>query len=435
MPGPVVVITVCATASYTYALRAQASRVQGMILDSPQLQGQEGVVILTGDGCPEMQAVEHVYRDELLPPGWTVKRLEGRFQDGLQNYQNAAQLVIARMRSAAFREARRLNAQSCLSLDSDVLPQPHALEVMLHSLQFDRGFYSVATCPYPSQGGGDYLAGRGIPENPILPDVYTDERILPDWLVARMEAHTALLQDLGGRPTPAWEKQHAALLGMITSHPPTGDVFFRNSSTGVLPFARRIEERLRAEFLPAPRYGLGWQTSPDAEPDSPAGRALAILQAETSRWQPTGFRRRGWMSSAYPAIGLGAMLPTDWCGFGCTLMGRNALALAQFDGYDGSGTEDLYVVFKRWHRSGLRINTLPHLPADHVIRDPDKKGSYILLQAHHENRHPECTGHLRLERRPWFQQTDDEALPANPAPAVEEAKADPTPAPGGQLLL
>jgi hypothetical protein len=33
------------------------------------------------------------------------------------------------------------------------------------------------------------------------------------------------------------------------------------------------------------------------------------------------------------------------------LMSKRALSLAQFDGYAGSGTEDLYMVWKRWHRN------------------------------------------------------------------------------------
>jgi hypothetical protein len=409
-----VAITICATASYAYALRAQARRIQGMILDTPRLSGREGAVILVGDDCAEVSAVERLYAGEILPEGWTIKRIEGRFRDGLKNYKHPAQLLIARMRSAAFDEARRMRAEFCLSLDSDVLPQPNSLETMIHSLEFDRGFYSVSTCPYPSQGGGDYLAGRGIPENPILPDVYPDERVLPDWLHARMEASEARLKQLNGHPDEAWNKERDAIAEAVKRMPAKGDVFFRNSTSGALPFGECVARRLAGRF--GPRCGLGWYV-PSPLGDNHWKDISSEVEAELKRWKPTGFRRRGWMSSAYPALGLGAMLPTDWCGFGCTIMGPKALALAQFDGYDGGGTEDLYVVYKRWSRHGLRINTLPHLPADHVIRDPDpkKKGQYVLLQAHHESRNAECIGHLRIERRPWFQQTDDEAM-SDPKP-------------------
>jgi len=41
--------------------------------------------------------------------------------------------------------------------------------------------------------------------------------------------------------------------------------------------------------------------------------------------------------------------------------------LAIFDGYDGRGTEDLYVCFHRWYPAGLRIGAIPHSLCDHVI--------------------------------------------------------------------
>lgn len=394
-------ITVCATESYTYAMRAQARRVQGMILESKLARGATGVMILVGDNSKEMVAMEKIYGEEILPEGWEVKRIEGKFTDGLKNYKNPAQLVIARMRSAAFDESRRRDVDACLSLDSDVLPQTNALDVMLQSLQFDDGFYSVATLPYPSQGGGDFLAGRGIPENPILPDVYPDERVIPETLRRRIQNHDERLKALDGKPDKAWLKERESITQAINRCAPKGDVFFRNSGTGVLPFAGALKDRLKKKLR-----GLGLKEL--------TGEVLADIEAETNAWRPTGFRRRGWMSSAYPAVGIGCMLPTDWCGFGCTLMSREALALAQFDGYDGSGTEDLYVVYKRWHRAGLRISTIPHVPVDHVIRDRQKPGHYILLQAHHESRHAECVGHLRLEYRPWFQQTEGEKAPAAP---------------------
>lgn len=114
------------------------------------------------------------------------------------------------------------------------------------------------------------------------------------------------------------------------------------------------------------------------------------------------------MQAAYPEIGIGAVVPTDWCGFGCTLMNKHALSLAQFDGYDGGGTEDLYIVWKRWYRNGLKINVIPHSPCDHVIRDRKKKGKFILCQAYHESKDAETVGHLRMEFRPWYQQANGE---------------------------
>lgn len=412
-------ITVCATKSYTYAMWAQARRVQGMILQTPQVKDQPGVVILVGDDCGEMQSVENLYKNELLPPLWEVKRIQGDFRDGFRNYKNSAQLVIAHMRSLAFDEARRRDVDFCLSLDSDVLPQSNSLEVMIQMLAFDRGYYAISSCPYPSQGNGDFLFGRGIPTNPILPDVYPDERLLPEELMRRMKIHDDRLRELLGQPDEEWLKERDAISHGINECPPKGDVFFRNSTTGVVPFVEQLKQRMTQEL--ARRIARGWEDGPMMER---MGHVFRAIDEEAARWRPTSFRRRGWGSSAYPGIGRGAILPTDWCGFGCTTMSRTALALAQFDGYDGGGTEDLFIIYKRWVRAGLRINAIPHSPVDHVIRDPKKTGKYILLQAHHESHHPECEGHLRLETRPWFQQKDGEIDPAWESAIIAEENPD-----------
>jgi hypothetical protein len=224
---------------------------------------------------------------------------------------------------------------------------------MKQMLEFDDGYYSVSTCPYPSQGGGAFLGGRGTPERPILPDFYDDERDIPEDLKRKIERHKEQLKHINGTPNEKWKTQYRELAQSIQQCSPIGNVFACNAK---------------------------------------------------------GFRRRGWMHAAYPEIGVGSIVPTDWCGLGCTLMNRQALSLAQFDGYDGGGTEDLYIVWKRWYRHGLRINVITHSPCDHVIRDRQKKGKFILCQAYHETKDAECVGHLRMELRPWYQQADDEVF-------------------------
>jgi hypothetical protein len=99
-------------------------------------------------------------------------------------------------------------------------------------------------------------------------------------------------------------------------------------------------------------------------------------------------------------------------------MSARALEHAQFDGYDGRGTEDLYVVWTRWHRAGLRINVIPHSPCDHVIRRREAPG-YILQQAHHELQ-GEQVGHLRVQSRPWYEGKPGEAFtpPVAPQPVL-----------------
>jgi len=346
-----IAITICSTRSYAYALIAQARKVVAAVEREPK-----GVVILVGDNSKEINLAKDFYCN-ILPETWSVELFTGKFEDGLPNYQNPAQLIIARMRSIAYDRARQLQVDSCWSLDSDVLPPPNSLRVMKQMLEFDDGYYSISTCPYPSQGGGAFLGGRGTPERAILPDFYDDERELPDDLKKKIDQHKKRFEKFKGRqPSPKWRQQFKELNDAIQKCPPIGNVFLCNSK---------------------------------------------------------GFRRRGWMHAAYPEIGIGAVVPTDWCGLGCTLMNKHALSLAQFDGYDGGGTEDLYIVWKRWYRAGLRINVITHVPCDHVIRDRAKKGKFILCQAYHENKHPETIGHLRMELRPWYQQTQGEKFSAD----------------------
>lgn len=344
-----IAITICATRSYVYAIIAQARRIQACIQNETNV-----AVILVGDDSPEIAKAKELY-EQILPNGCSVTLLLGQYEDGHKNYKNAAQLVIAQMRSRAFDRARQLNVDLCWSLDSDVLPPPNALRCMKQMLEFDDGLYSISTCPYPSQGGGDFLGGRGTPEHPILPDFYDDERSIPLVLKKKMKRHQDRLKELKGQPDKAWLDEREKISEEVKKTAPIGNVFYCNSKK---------------------------------------------------------YRRRGWMSAAYPAIGQGAILPSDWCGFGCTLMNRRALSLAQFDGYDGAGTEDLYVVWKRWQPAGLRINVIPHCPCDHVIRDPNAKDKkkFILCRAFHEYRDPECAGHLRIEHRPWYQQTEGETF-------------------------
>jgi hypothetical protein len=95
-------------------------------------------------------------------------------------------------------------------------------------------------------------------------------------------------------------------------------------------------------------------------------------------------------------------------------MDRRALEAADFVGYDGRGTEDLFVVWNRWRPAGLRICCITHCPCSHVIWQRKKvapgkatatelekaAGSYVLLDAYHEHE-GECVGHLRYAEKPW----------------------------------
>jgi hypothetical protein len=111
------------------------------------------------------------------------------------------------------------------------------------------------------------------------------------------------------------------------------------------------------------------------------------------------------MDFAYPAIGRGSIVPSDWCGLGCTLLNQKALSLATFSGYDGRGTQDLYLCWHKWHPAGIRIACVPHTVCDHVKRSSDQndksKEKIIHYRAYHEA-DGEFKNHLRVSQKDWI---------------------------------
>lgn len=335
-------ITICATENYTYAMKDQAVRVQAALryanIENP-------VIILVTDKSGKMGPIFDLY-NQLIPGGNIIlKDLEGLTEG--ENYKTNSQLLISRMRTAAFNEARIENVDFCLSLDSDVLPAINGIQAALDMLAFDKGYYSVACMMYTSQGGGPWLCGRGTTQEQILPDFYENERDIPQ---------------------------------------------------RYLDFKAKYEEQLpkstTKEEVEKIHKKLGWIRKRFGKYNP----KYNVFEANAKGW-----RKRGWFDNAYPAIGKGAAVPSDWCGFGATMLSRKALAHANFDGYQGQGTEDLYVCFTKWKPNDIRIVAISHVVCDHVVRDRKEKGKYIHVQGYHEET-GECEGHLRQRWLPFTEQ-------------------------------
>ena len=334
-----IAITICATKNYTYAMGEQIRRIVANLRDEPP-----GHVILSGDSSPELKGVVSEFH-RMCPDGWNVHHIENPFaEDNNPQYQPSAQLLLMQLRAEAFSCARRLNVEFCWSLDSDVLPPANALRCMKTMLEFDDGYYGVSSCPYPNTL---FLGGRGTPQNQIAEDFLPHERVLPedlkrDWTAFEEKLKTTAPNEV----QKLWDDEGTALQKKVRECPPDGNI---------------------------------WEV---------IGKH--------------GWRPRGWLDHAYPAIGRGAVVASDWCGFGCTLMNRQALDLAHFDGYDGKGTEDLFIVWKRWYPVGVRINVITHCLCDHVIWEKKKGGDaskYTLLHAYHENE-GQHVGHIRVATKP-----------------------------------
>lgn len=300
-----------------------------------------GHFIFATDHSEESRQAEETLRAE-LPEGWsiTVIRLQG-MEDDAKDYQKSALLRIAALQGAAFHTARvKIRPDFLWSVESDNIVPANSLRVLQWALSMPNAdgspLYSVAAGTYQN---GLFLGGFGSYQNPIAEDFTADERKLKPRL-------TLCLDQCAKRLRNAPNERESARMS-------------------------RLQKRIRN----APPDGNIWEVT-----------------------AKHGWRRRGWLDFAYPGIGEGSIVPGDWCGLGCTLMDRRALALADFAGYDGAGTQDLFLCYRRWRPAGLRIACVPHIACDHVKKAAD--GSITHHIAYHEPEGP-YQGHLRGRAQAW----------------------------------
>jgi hypothetical protein len=357
-----------ATSGYERALETQARRVCASLSVEKRVQQKDIQIILLTNHPSVVEAAYRTYVD-CLPQAQVKILADDRLGGSFENYKTDSQLLIAQMRTKATMQALAFDSDRCLSLDGDVLPPHNAIRCMLDMLEFDNGYYGVSFCPYPSHGGGAFLGGRGTIQNPILPDSYEDEKVVPKELKAK---RAALVKRLSTKGVDALEAE------------------------GIQKDLHEIEKTIRS--IP------------------PNGNVFAL--------NAKGWRKRGWFDMAYPAIGKGAVVPVDWTGCGCTMMNREALSLCDWSGYEGKGTEDLYINFHRWAANGIRSCCIPHCPCDHVVRNPDpekKLGEFVHVRTGHETE-GECVGHLRQWRVRWYTHEPGEQSKEKPSP--EDAATD-----------
>lgn len=299
----------------------------------------EAHFVFATDESPEAGAAFELAKNH-LPEGWKVTRLTLPIADDTSvNYKEEAQLRIAALQGAAFEFARKIRASALWSVESDNLVPADALRALEWALALPTAdgspYYDIVAATYPN---GLFLGGFGTPQNQIAEDFLPEERRI----------HTRL------------QRAIAACAARLKAGPNEREM--------------KRSNRLRARAQKCPPDGNIWEVT-----------------------AKHGWRRRGWMDFAYPGIGKGAIVPSDWCGMGCTLLSRRALAHADFSGYAGHGTQDLFLCWQRWYPAGLRIACVPHVICDHVKRQGDKIAHLV---AYHETS-GECRGHLRVRSQPW----------------------------------
>lgn len=355
-------ITICATPKYAYALKAQATAVQAAVVEARRrgMVSQVSLIFATSDN-KLANDIGNLYKG-LIPNGFNFEPIILGVDDKFKSHKTKAQKNIAILRTAAFNKAKALDCDHVWSLDSDVLPKHNSLSASFDMLQFDEGFYQVISCPYPSQGGGGFLCGRGTFREHILRDIYDDEKDVNPKIIKRIDKYRKEEEILGKKLKDAKKSEE-------------NDKLFKR----MILLGKKISlwrKFIRNKARPKDRN---------------------VFKLNGKKW-----RKRGWFDFAYPAIGKGSVVPTDWTGFGCVLMTQKALNIIDFHGYDGRGTEDLFITWQRWYLNGIKIAALPHCPADHVIRVRGKKDEYSHIFTYHEP-DGECEGHLRQEYKEFNQ--------------------------------
>jgi hypothetical protein len=330
-----IAITVSATRQYLHAW-PQCVRA----IAAAAAHHAEAHFIFSTDESKEGEAAVELSKRE-LPEGWKVSVLKHKMEDAPKDYKTEAQLRIARLQGSGFAFARRIRASMCWSVESDTIPTADSLRVLEWTLQMPDAvgdpYYHIAAATYPN---GLFLGGFGDHRHQIAEDFLPSERKLKPRLKLLLEKCEERLSLVKDRATGEKEmKRMGRLREWVKKSPPDGSI-----------------------------------------------------------WEVTakhGWRRRGWMEYAYPGIGLGAVVPSDWCGLGSTLLSYKALQLADFNGYEGKGTQDLFLCWSRWKPAGLRIACVPHVACDHIKRHGDK---IVHHRAWHEQ-DPAQYGHLRQRQQ------------------------------------
>lgn len=301
---------------------------------------QEVRIVHAGDGEPATQDVFNEACKE-LPVKWIKKYLSVVSSEPTKG-TNESNILIAKLQGATFDYARLHDADLFWSVESDVLVPADALKMSEWVLNMPDNYYDVAMVTYPNQL---FLGGRGEPRNPIYENETVEERELSKEL---LELKNQLDEEGNGynerkeEPLDEWKKKIEYFRDEVKKCKPKGHVW-----------------QLNGEF---------------------------------------GWRKRGWLDYAYPAVGRGAILPTDWVGMGCTLISKRALKVSSFEGFNGGGTQDLFLSYHRWWPCQYRLCVITHTLCDHV--KPNDKGELTHYMAYHEQ-YGDAQGHLRMRSQPW----------------------------------
>lgn len=360
-------IATYATKSYLFAWRQFLTR----IVAAASYKKKVHFIFATDTSEEAKEAAE--LAKILLPKGWKLTTINLNVDDReKEKYKEDSQFLIASLQSAAFNFAKKIKAKMLWSVEADTLVPPDALKISEWVLNMPQAngesYYDVAACTYFN---GLFLGGFGTPNTQINEDFLPEERKL-----------TKRLENLYKKCEEKISKFEKQIKDKIINK--------NNENIDKDEDLLKINKSLEKEMKRFHRLRKKIKEYP------PDGNIWEIIAKH-------GWRRRGWLDFAYPGIGKGSIVPSDWCGFGCTLMSKKALLLTDFDGYQGKGTQDLFVCWNKWYPAGVKIACIPHIVCDHVKLDKDSKeeNQYIHHIGYHETQ-GEFKDHLRVKSQPWI---------------------------------
>ena len=369
-------IATYATKSYLFAWRQFLTRI------ATAAAHKKNVYFIFATDTSDEAKEAHELAKILLPEGWNIVLISLDVEDELkEKYKEDSQFLIASLQAAAFNFAKKIKAKMLWSVEADTLVPPDALKISEWTLNMPQAdgtpYYDVAACTYFN---GLFLGGFGTPNTQINEDFLPEERDLPKKFSNLYKKCEEKIKNL--------EDQIKEKVTNKNNENVEKDEELLNINNLLEKEVKRFH-RLRTKIKKYPPNGNIWQVTAN-----------------------NGWRRRGWLDFAYPGIGRGSIVPSDWCGFGCTLMSEKALLLANFDGYEGKGTQDLFVCWNKWYPANIKIACIPHIVCDHVKhkekekenKDTEEKNienKYVHYIGYHETE-GEFKNHLRVKHQPWI---------------------------------
>lgn len=336
-------VCISATKSYLYAWEAC---IRG--ITSAVSHYNSGHFIYAGDKSKECKAAAEFLKFN-LPENWSITFIDHDIPDDVKSYDKDAQLTIAKLQGSTFHKARQLKCDLCLSVESDVLLKADSLKILEWALELPRDgvHYDVAAGTYPNSGP---LLGFGTPQNPIAEDFLPYERVLPPRLKLVYEENEKRIASFNGKTDSKFvEKEY------------------------------KRKSRIHAKSKKYPQDGN-----------------IFNVMAKYP------YRRRGWLENAMPGC-VAHSFECDWCGLGVTLLSKRALALAEFNGYDGAGTQDLFLCWRKWYPRGIKIIGVPEVWCDHIKKRSEgifaDKFEHMIAYRETEG---EMKGHMRIRAQEWI---------------------------------